>query len=238
MKFSLVLAVSLLSALWLVAENANTAQDERHVIEAANIPSSGAAATDFTPKGWKVEEEISGDLNRNNVPDLVLKLVEDKPAKDADDVAMARYRALVVLLNGADGKFARAAVAPKLLLYTRCGGAFWGGVDTPSEVTIDKGVIIVQHSSGAREMTETTHRFRFDLAVNRFLLIGYDQVYYDRLSGERSDESTNYLTGVRITQKTTYNTKLDKAVIGTPVRKQVSTKKRLIEDVNIEEPEK
>jgi len=129
--------------------------------------------------------------------DHALKLVEDKPAKVQNDPAIERARALVISLQGKDGKLTRAGVADKLLQCTRCGGALYGIVESPAYVKIEKGVIIVDQGHGSRDTTDTTYRFRYDPETQRFVLIGFDYVGSDRMTAEKITESTNYLTGVR-----------------------------------------
>ncbi len=96
-----------------------------------------------------------------------------------------------------DGKLTRVGVADKLLQCTRCGGAFYGVVESPANVKIEKGVIVVEQDHGSRDLTDTTYRFRYDPETQRFVLIGFDFADVDRLTGKDVAESTNYLTGVR-----------------------------------------
>ncbi len=197
---SILFAIICLACLssWCVA------QDDRVTIKKSLIPATGNDPRDFIPKGWKLEEQHSSDLDGDGNADYVLKLIEDKPAKTNDDVVNDRARALLVLLGGADGKLARAAVADKLLQCTGCGGAFYGVVEAPANVEVDnKGVIVVTQDHGSREVSNTTYRFRYDAATKRFVLIGFDYVENDRLTAKVSSESTNYLTGVRKTNNRT-----------------------------------
>src|SRR5205814_10666602 len=110
-----------------------------------------------------------------------------------------RARALIVLLQGADGKLSRAAIADKLLQCTGCGGAFYGVVDAPANVKVENNVIVVEQDHGSREVSDVTFRFRYDPASQRFILIGFDYAERDRANGKSASESTNYLTGVRKT---------------------------------------
>jgi hypothetical protein len=210
------------------------AQDERRLINAAQIPASGGAPQDFVPQGWKIEEEIKGDLNNDARPDVVLKLVEDLPAKDKDDIATERSRALVVLLRKADGGLQRAGVADRLLLCTRCGGAFYGGEETPAEVSVKNGVIVVEQGFGSREVTDLTYRFRYEPAARRFRLIGLDVVSRDRATGETTDESTNFLTGLKITKKTRYDEKRDREVPVANSRRRVAVRRVFLEEADYE----
>jgi hypothetical protein len=173
------------------------AQDEGTRIDPATVARSGAKPGDFVPRGWKLEEQITGDLNGDGVDDHVLKLIESKPS--TEDNPVDRNRALVVLLADGEGKLRNTAVADRLLQCTSCGGAFYGVSDAPANVKIEKGVIIVEQDHGSRWVTETTYRFRYDEQPGKFILIGFDYTSRDRANGEVSSESTNYLTGKRIT---------------------------------------
>ena len=84
---------------------------------------------------------------------------------------------------------------------TRCGGAFYGVVEAPANVSIEKGVVVVEQDHGSRDLTDTTYRFRYDPATQRFVLIGFDFSDVDRLTASGVTESTNYLTGIRITTR-------------------------------------
>jgi hypothetical protein len=173
------------------------AQDDAGKIDKSRVPAQADAPQKFAPTGWKIEEQITGDLNGDSVPDYALKLVEAKPEKDAEGDPTERGRALVIALATKDGQLTRAAVADSLLQCTRCGGAFYGVVETPVDVTIEKGVIVVQQDHGSREVTNTTYRFRYDTATGKFVLIGFDLANADRATAQVTSESINYLTGAR-----------------------------------------
>ena len=174
------------------------AQDEAGTIDVSRVPAQAKDAASFVPPGWKIEEQVRGDLNGDTLPDLVLKLVEDKPAKDADDMPTERGRALVIALAEKDGSLTRAGAAAKLLQCTRCGGAFYGVVETPAGVSIQKGVVVVEQDHGSRNLTNTTYKFRFDPATQRFMLIGFDLADADRLTATVVSESNNYMTNSRV----------------------------------------
>src|SRR6478735_5349024 len=166
-------------------------------IEKSRIPAEAGSIQTFVPAGWKIEEQVTGDLNGDSVPDYAVKLVEDKPAKDSDDVATERQRALVILLQQQGGKLSRAAVADRLLQCTRCGGSFYGVSESPANVKIEKGVIVVDQDHGSRNLTNTYYRFRYDPGSRQFVLIGFDYADADRATAQVISESINYLTGVR-----------------------------------------
>jgi hypothetical protein len=185
----------------LAAASLSLAQDEAASIDKSRIPAQAANTRQFAPPGWKIEEQASADLNGDSLPDYVLKLVEDKPEKNSEGDPTERGRALVIVLGTSDSKLKRAGLADGLLQCTRCGGAFYGVVETPSEVTVEKGVVVVQQDHGSRELTNTTYRFRYDPSSGRFQLIGFDYASADRLTATVVSESTNYLSGVRVSTR-------------------------------------
>ena len=76
---------------------------------------------------------------------------------------------------------------------------FYGASDAPVDVSVDKGVVIVGMEFGAREVTVTTHRLRYEPARRAVYLIGFDAAERDPWAAAPSPRaSTNYLTGRRI----------------------------------------
>ena len=92
-------------------------------------------------------------------------------------------------------------------------------MDAPANVKIEKGVIIVNQDHGSRELSEVTFRFRFEAESGKFLLIGFDYAEHDRATGSSATESTNYITGARIT--TTGNGKKDTTVKSTVKKSKI-----------------
>jgi len=190
--------VGLMTLCFVALTSWCSAQDDRTTIKKSLIPATGSDTRDFIPAGWKLEEQLSSDLDNDGTADYILKLIETKPAKTSDGMPNDRARALIVLLQGADGKLSRAAVADKLLQCTGCGGALYG--EAPANVKIENyNVILVEQDHGSREVSDVTFRFRYDATSKRFILIGFDYAERDRATGKSTSESTNYLTGVRKT---------------------------------------
>ncbi len=183
----MVLAVATISSL---------AQDEARPIDVSKVPATASSPAGFVPSGWKIEEQVKGDVNADGREDILLKLVEDKPVKQ--DESVDRSRALVVVVRTADGGWRNAAVADKLLQCTGCGGAFYGVVDAPANVSIEKGVIVISQDHGSRWVSEISFKFRYDEQPDMFILIGFDYSTRDRAEGSVVSESINYLTGKRI----------------------------------------
>lgn len=162
------------------------------------IPLRADAPLLFTPHGWIIEKRVDGDLNRDEIADACLVLVE-KPATPAQDNATGRRRALVVVLREGT-RWHRVGFNNSLLLGTRDGGAFYGAAETPVDVSIKRGVLLVQQESGSRDVLDTTHRFRFDGRRNGLVLIGFDSIDHDRAHGDVVNTSANFLTGVKKTR--------------------------------------
>src|SRR5689334_22404442 len=117
-------------------------------IDAAKLPRTAATVREFVPAGWTVEAQVEGDLNKDAIPDLAVTLVEQMPAGADKDNPPERERALLLLLKTAGGKFSLAALATKVLACTRCGGAFYGVGESPANVEINNGVLIIQQDYG------------------------------------------------------------------------------------------
>jgi hypothetical protein len=183
-------------ALVLVGSFAIAAQDVK--FDGSQVSETAAKPGGFAPKGWKVENAVTGDLNGDGKADYAITFVQDKAVKP--DEAFDSRRGLVIAFADSSG-LRRAAVAENLLQCTTCGGAFYGVMPAPAEVTIEKGVLVVTQEHGSRDVTETTYRFRFDEQPSMFILIGFDYVDRDRANGDMTSESTNYITGKRVTIK-------------------------------------
>jgi hypothetical protein len=234
---ALILSFTLL--LPHAAAPASARQDDEapRYLDAKLVPAEGRAVSDFVPRGWKLEgteAETTGDLNRDGVPDKVLRLVEDMPVERPDGVYNTRYRALVVLLGQAGGGFKRAAVGTRLLGCSLCAGALGDPEGSNISVEIKNGVLNVNQQSGSREATDLTHRFRYDAASGRFALIGKDVSTYDRLEGGTESVSTNYVTGLRVSEKTRRTKSGSDAVVYNR-KTRVKPPRLFIEDVDYEE---
>lgn len=193
------------------------------------VPLRADAPVLFAPRGWMIEKRTNGDLNRDKLADAALVLVENKTAGDDEDGAPTRQRALVVLLREGKG-WRRAGFNGSILLGTHDGGAFYGVVETPVDVQIKKGILLINLESGSRDILDTTHKFRFDAKRGAFLFIGFDSVDHDRLSTDVTTISTNFLTGVRKTTVLTGDDDKGKTKIA-----RVSKKLRTLESVKGDE---
>src|SRR5262249_50371340 len=132
-------------------------QDQIKRINAAKLPVESASANDFVPKGWIIEEEVTGDLNSDSIPDVAVKLVEEKSPDFDEGNPQERQRALLILFKLPNGRLQRVAIADKVLQCTRCGGAFFRGDKTPAHIQNSKGVVITKHEHVARHKKTRTN---------------------------------------------------------------------------------
>ncbi len=218
-------------SLFLLFWPLNTEIQDGAKIDAAKLPRTAATVREFVPSGWTIEAQVEGDLNKDSIPDLAVTLVEQMPANANKDYPPERQRALLLLFKTADGKFSRAALANKVLACTRCGGAFYGAVETPANVEISNGVVIVKQEYGSRELTEKTFRFRYEPESGRFAFIGVDVKSFDRMLGKGVTESSNFLIGLKVTMKTRLDPQTEKTVNVSNTRQRIPSDKKFIEDV-------
>jgi len=177
------LLVLLLAPSLLIAQDSNLDQSGSLV-----LPASGATPDAFVPEGWRIEQMVEGDLNKDQRTDLVLNLINDVPAVEGTVVPSEASRGLVVLFRAENGALHRAAVSTSVLLCSGCGF----GEERP-QIEIRKGVMIVQQPA-TREATNYLRRFRWDPKQRTMVMIGTD-VTYNRY-GYDEWTSTNLLTGV------------------------------------------
>ncbi|HRA41050.1 MAG TPA: hypothetical protein PK108_10880 [Pyrinomonadaceae bacterium] len=221
-------AVIAIAAAVILMPQFTFAQDEDKPIDKSAVASTGTKASDFAPKGWKVEEEVKGDVTADGIPDLVIKLIEDK--KTSEDEPVNRNRALVVAVSDGKGSYRTAAINDNLLQCTSCGGAFYGVLDAPADVAIVKGVIVTSDESGSRWVSNTEYKFRYDSTLDKFVLIGFDYASRDRAEASVSSESTNYITSKRITETSKGKRTVKKTAV---IKKTVIT----LDELNAEELE-
>ncbi len=172
-----------------------------------SVAQRASSVTAFAPRGWKTEKIVRGDLNRDGRSDAAIVLVQTKAARVEDGVPMGRRRALVIAFNQRSG-WKRVGFSNQLLLGTRDGGAFYGVTDAPVELSIEKGVVLVNMEFGSREVTTTTHRLRWQPKRRAVYVIGMDSHVRDRATGGGETTSVNYLTGAK--KVTTYRAVDDK----------------------------
>jgi hypothetical protein len=220
----MTLAVGLLLCLSLPAWAQPTPLD------LSKVPLEGKSAQDFVPAGWTIEATTRGDLDKNGKEDVVLELVQEEKKGQGDEF-VERSRALLALLSAEGGQLRRAGASNQVLYCIGCQGTMGGGGGGVTK--IEKGVLIVDQMSGSRETVHTVLRFRYDPKERKFVFIGEDVEKTDRAVGTSTAESTNLITGTKITEKRQYDQKADKEVVVSSKKDKVPVRKRYLENVDI-----
>ncbi len=164
---------------------------------ATGAVAAGPPASAFVPDGFSVERRVAARFGGDARPDLALVLTRRVTGTAPDGGPARAARRLVLLKARSDGGYVRIGEGRRILLCTRCGGAFFGVALTPVTVRVRSGVVIAEQESGSRVIRFTRFRIRSEGAVGT-RLIGVDVRTRDRLTGARVETSTNLLTGRRI----------------------------------------
>ena len=170
------------------------------VVPAAQIPAASATPSGFAPPGWRVEKTAAGDLDGDGDRDQAIVLIQSESGGAAYGVVDGS-RALLLVRREANGRLRRSGVAPRLLGCGACGGAFWGVARMPVAVAIARRTVVVRQRFGARMLSGTTHRLRWNGPTGRFRLVGLDTLVTDRLTGASVAVSTNHLTRRQVTTR-------------------------------------
>jgi hypothetical protein len=170
-----------------------------------NIKKTVFKISDFVPAKWKIIAEAKGDLNKDGLVDVAL-VIENTDSKNfisnADrlgrDTLNINPRMLMVLFKQNNGKY---------LLAARNTGFVPSENDDESPcladpigetggIEIKKGVLIVSFqywlSCGSYGVNTNSYTFRYQ--DKKFALIGLDEHYYSRASGEITKMSINFST--------------------------------------------
>jgi hypothetical protein len=167
-------------------------------VTSAATTKAESLASRLLPSPFVVEESVKVDLDLDGDLDMVIVGVDGPvPApEDFEADGTDGNRVLLFARKDRDG-YRRVGLGRGALECRRCGGAFWGVVPAPIDITVAKNVVTVEQSAGSREVTSWIHRYRLESGKVR--LIGADRTTIDRLNGATISVSTNYLTGVTIT---------------------------------------
>ena len=170
-----------------------------------HLASSAASAAAFAPTGWRVEQQVSGDISRDGVPDMAFVLRKTDPAgiirRGSFEPADINPRILAVALGGPGG-FTLAG-QDHVLIPTRDAEGL--NMDDPFDdgLSIADGALSVRvdlfMNMGGADAGPYTFRYRYQDGAVR--LIGYDHMNVQRMSGETITISANLLTG-RVTTAT------------------------------------
>lgn len=189
-------------ACWLLVVAGAAAQQKEVVLPPYVFPVVVDRATDFygfVPKGWVPLEAMQGDVNGDGRPDLLILMQGDdnryrymNEGLGSNEVN-ANARILVVALASESGGYTRL-VQNNVFVPPHDNPL----MDEPFErMDIDKGVIKLAFrswaSAGSWGMAHYSYAFRYQ--NGRITLIGYDEYYRNRASGDEHIRSANFSTG-------------------------------------------
>jgi hypothetical protein len=166
------------------------------------LPRQGATVSAFVPRGWRLEAQASGDLNRDRRADaaMVLRMDSERnriaPSWNPNSRYDTNPRMLVVAFARAGGGYELALVDHSLIPRLENPNQ-----DDPfDEVKIVGGTLQARMhlflSAGGWRMGGSAYTFRWQ--DGGFKLIGFDRDAVMRNTGETEEISINYLTGRKL----------------------------------------
>jgi hypothetical protein len=181
------------------------------------LAAQAPAAEGFVPPGWRLDRKLTGDLDRDGSPDLVLVLKQNDPKNVIRHDAMGRNpfdtnpRILAIAFSRAEGGYALAlqnhTLIPRPEYPTMDDPLDPSGVQ-PGGIQIRNGTLRVTlgrfMSAGGWGMGRSTFTFRFQ--NGKFELIGFDRRETQRNTGEIVEVSINFSTGRVSVTKTSMET--------------------------------
>lgn len=180
-----------------------------------SLPQDGASAEAFVPKGWRLEKQQSGDLNKDGQDDLLLLLRMDdrrnilKNEGLGQDPFDTNPRILAVAFG--NGRSFTLGLENHTLIARTEDPVMDDPVGESGGIAIERGTLKVSLYSFASAGSWSTgsSTFRFRSGKRGFELIGYDSTSTQRNTGEVEQVSINYLTGkVQISTGTISDDKL------------------------------
>lgn len=111
-----------------------------------NSHTSPGSLSAFIPTGYSMLDSASGDLNRDQRPDLILVLKRDDEATTSDDIAHPAKRLLLILIRDSNNQLQQVKRSDNTVYCFHCGGAMG---DPYMGVTIKNGYFSVEHYGGS-----------------------------------------------------------------------------------------
>lgn len=165
------------------------------------LPEQGASAAAFVPTGWRLEQSVQGDISRDGVADLAFVMRGTDPEKiiqrDGLPAADINPRVLGVALGQAGGF--RLVAQNRTIFPER--DADMLNMDDPFDqgLSLNNGVLTLEFNLFMSMGGGSTgpYQFHFRQQDGAVRLIGYDHTNVERMSGEMTAVSVNFLTGRR-----------------------------------------
>ncbi|MEN5070472.1 hypothetical protein [Stenotrophomonas sp. TWI1183] len=191
----------LLTPLLLTALTASAQELRIPPVDYPVLPARATTAEGFLPSGWRIEEQLSGDLNGDKRDDLVLVLRQQDPRNIVEHDGFgispldSNPRMLAIAFAGPAGGYTLAAQNHTLITRHEAPNLSDVFEDGPG-VSIVRGTLrtTLYFFSNAGSWSTGSASFTFRWQDGAFALIGYDNSSMMRNSGHTESLSINYAT--------------------------------------------
>ncbi len=191
----------LLTPLLLTALTASAQELRIPPVDYPVLPARATTADGFLPSGWRIEEQLSGDLNGDKRDDLVLVLRQQDPRNIVEHDGFgispldSNPRMLAIAFAGPAGGYTLAAQNHTLITRHEAPNLSDVFEDGPG-VSIVRGTLrtTLYFFSNAGSWSTGSASFTFRWQDGAFALIGYDNSSLMRNSGHTESLSINYAT--------------------------------------------
>jgi len=117
---------------------------------------------EFVPKGFQILDSITGDLNLDAFPDMLLIL-----KINGEDTMYDALRPLLILSGQANNSFKLEARNDSVVLCRSCGGVFGDPYDSS---VIKNGYFSIQHYGGSNWRWTRIITFKYNKEKNKWIL--------------------------------------------------------------------
>ena len=139
--------------------------------------------TTSPPKGWRILESQSGDLNGDGRNDFAVVLEEQTESAERPDAEGSSSRRIVVLLAQAGGSLRTAHVNLTLVLDGTAGGVFG---DPFEGISIENGSLVISHYGGSNFRWSWGMEFRYVGGLFRLTGLTHGSMYTGTANGEET----------------------------------------------------
>lgn len=165
-----------------------------------NIPKAIAV---HVPKGYQVLDTTVGNLNLDNIPDLLIALkspLEDTSTNLEDPV----HRPLLILFGNANGSYTFGFRNDNIVYCILCGGVLG---DPFNGLTIKNGYFTVEHYGGSNWRWTNYITFKFNPKNKHFYLHRIDQTSYHTSKPDKIEKTIKTQKNFGVVDFTNYEEK-------------------------------
>lgn len=203
-----LLSVLCISLIWITSSCSEKQKEKQNEIPESEMGNQSTTApetvpSDLLPVNYRIHDEITGDVNKDGIPDKILVMVHNSEPKEAGAINPDNIpaRKLLILL-AKSGQFQKVMETDSAIMCRDCGGMMG---DPYQSIKIERNSFLISHFGGSREKWGYDHRFQ--LRTGKWQMTGITETEYDSLTGQEIKIDTNLLTGDSIITKTDKNNK-------------------------------